>query len=95
MRTVELPALTGIRFYAALAVFLSHVSLIPKMEELSDGHKLFNLGIVGVSFFFVLSGFILTINYADLFRRGIAASGYTRFVWGRFSKYIRSTSPPC
>lgn len=56
------------------------------MEELSDGHKLFNLGIVGVSFFFVLSGFILTINYADLFRRGIAASGYTRFVWGRFSK---------
>jgi peptidoglycan/LPS O-acetylase OafA/YrhL len=86
MRTEELPALTGIRFYAALAVFLSHVSLVPKMERLSDGYKVFDLGIVGVSFFFVLSGFILTNNYADVFRRSIPASSYIQFIWGRFSK---------
>jgi peptidoglycan/LPS O-acetylase OafA/YrhL len=86
MRIVELPALTGIRFYAALAVFLSHVSLIPKMEQLSDGHKIFDLGIVGVSFFFVLSGFILTNNYADLFRHGVSGRNYLQFIWGRFSK---------
>jgi peptidoglycan/LPS O-acetylase OafA/YrhL len=86
MRTEELPALTGIRFYAALAVFLSHVSLVPKMERLSDGYKVFDLGIVGVSFFFVLSGFILTHNYADLFRHGVPAGNYLKFVWGRFSK---------
>jgi len=86
MRTEELPALTGIRFYAALAVFLSHVSLVPKMEQLSESHKVFDLGFVGVSFFFVLSGFILTNNYADLFRRSIPAGSYMQFIWGRFSK---------
>ncbi len=86
MRTPELPALTGIRFYAALAVFLSHISLIPRMELLSDGYNIFQLGVVGVSFFFVLSGFILTYNYADLFRWGAPASSYRQFIWGRFSK---------
>jgi peptidoglycan/LPS O-acetylase OafA/YrhL len=86
VRTVELPALTGIRFYAALAVFLSHVSLIPKMEELSADHKGFDLGRLGVSFFFLLSGFILTFNYADFFRREISANKYAQFVWSRFSK---------
>ncbi|MEQ1352565.1 MAG: acyltransferase, partial [Candidatus Acidiferrum sp.] len=84
--TVELPALTGIRFYAALAVFVSHVSLIPKMEELSAGYKVFDLGRLGVSFFFLLSGFILTFNYTDLFRREVSANKYTQFVWSRFSK---------
>lgn len=86
MRTVELPALTGIRFYAALAVFLSHVSLIPNMDQLSADHRIFDLGVLGVSFFFVLSGFILTVNYADLFHRRVSADSYKQFVWGRFSK---------
>jgi peptidoglycan/LPS O-acetylase OafA/YrhL len=86
MRTVELPALTGIRFYAALAVFLSHVSLIPNMEHLSDGRKIFNLGVVGVSLFFVLSGFILTVNYSDLFQHEVSVRNYMQFIWGRLSK---------
>lgn len=86
MRTVELPALTGIRFYAALAVFVSHVSLIPRMEELSANHKFFDLGRFGVSFFFLLSGFILTFNYADFFRGAVPANKYWQFVWSRFSK---------
>ena len=73
MRKVELPALTGIRFYAALLVYLSHVPIIPGGESLVGQRLLFNAGVVGVSFFFVLSGFILTYNYADVFRTGIAA----------------------
>jgi peptidoglycan/LPS O-acetylase OafA/YrhL len=95
MRTEELPALTGIRFYAALAVFVSHVSLVPKMERLSNGHKVFDLGFVGVSFFFVLSGFILTNNYADFFRRGIPAGITCNSSGVGFRKYTRSTLPPC
>lgn len=86
MRRLELPALTGIRFYAALFVFFSHVIIIPGMEALSGGRLIFNAGVVGVSFFFVLSGFILTYNYADLFREGVTAAGYKRFVWDRFTK---------
>jgi len=45
-----------------------------------------------VSFFFLLSGFILTYNYADVFRGGISAAGYTRFVWDRLTKIYPVTS---
>jgi peptidoglycan/LPS O-acetylase OafA/YrhL len=86
MVRTELPALTGIRFYAALVVFVSHVVVIPGMDELSAGRLLFNAGVVGVSFFFVLSGFILTYNYADVFREGVASASYKRFVWDRWTK---------
>lgn len=86
MRRAELPALTGIRFYAALLVFVSHIVAIPGMDVLGGHRLIFNAGVVGVAFFFVLSGFILTYNYADLFRNGIAASVYRRFVWDRWTK---------
>ena len=55
-----LPSLTGLRFIAALAVFGTH-----SVFRIADGHvknaltQLFTQGYVGVSFFFVLSGFIL------------------------------------
>jgi peptidoglycan/LPS O-acetylase OafA/YrhL len=86
VRKTELPALTGIRFYAALFVFLSHVSFIPGMGALSGERLVFNAGVVGVSFFFVLSGFILTYNYAEVFRNGVSRDDYKRFVWGRLTK---------
>jgi peptidoglycan/LPS O-acetylase OafA/YrhL len=86
MRKTELSALTGIRFYAALAVFLSHAPLIPGMQTFSGDYLFFDLGVVGVSFFFVLSGFILTYNYGDLFRSGVSGADYKRFVWDRFTK---------
>jgi peptidoglycan/LPS O-acetylase OafA/YrhL len=56
------------------------------MEALGDGHLFFNAGVVGVSFFFVLSGFILTYNYAAAFGDGVSASNYRRFVWDRLTK---------
>jgi peptidoglycan/LPS O-acetylase OafA/YrhL len=86
MRAVELPALTGIRFYAALAVFMSQVAITAEMERLTSGYQIFDLGVVGVSFFLVLSGFILTYNYAGIFTIGVPASGYKQFIWGRVSK---------
>jgi peptidoglycan/LPS O-acetylase OafA/YrhL len=86
MRKLELPALTGVRFYAALLVFLSHVTLIPGMESLAGRHVLFNAGVVGVSFFFVLSGFILTYNYVDVFRSNLQFCNYKKFVWDRLTK---------
>ncbi|PYN78080.1 MAG: hypothetical protein DMD97_07875 [Candidatus Rokuibacteriota bacterium] len=86
MRKVELSPLTGIRFYAALPVYLAHVTLIPGMEGLTGGSLFLNVGIGCVSFFFVLSGFILTYNYADVFRDGISLDSYKRFVWDRLTK---------
>jgi peptidoglycan/LPS O-acetylase OafA/YrhL len=86
MRKPELSALTGIRFYAALLVFLSHAPLIPGMGPLEGRYLLFNAGVVGVSFFFVLSGFILTYNYADIFHQALRIGDYKRFVWDRLTK---------
>src|SRR5262245_8110265 len=86
MRKPELPALTGIRFYAALLVFLSHVPLIPGMDQMTEHHLVFNAGVVGVSFFFVLSGFILTYNYSDVFSQRLGLDDYRKFVWDRLTK---------
>src|SRR5215470_16314732 len=86
MRKPELPALTGIRFYAALIVFLSHLPLVPGADSLAGRRLLFNAGVVGVSFFFVLSGFILTYNYVDIFRHRLPARDYKKFVWDRLTK---------
>ncbi len=61
-----LGTLTAFRFLAALAVFLHHsVSYTsPANAHLAGLQRLFWEGWSGVSFFFVLSGFILAYNYA-------------------------------
>ncbi len=60
----RLPALTSVRFVAAFHVALFHMNEIgvlsgPRWLKLIAG-----IGYVGVSFFFVLSGFILVYTYA-------------------------------
>src|SRR5689334_3276648 len=67
-RSARLPSLTGLRFYAALLVFLSHVALpMATIRLIADDKVEYTLlwlvrpgGGLGVTFFFVLSGFILT-----------------------------------
>ncbi len=55
-------SLTGLRFFLAFFVFLSHVMkyFFGESYGIWDG-----LGTLGVSMFFVLSGFVLFINYID------------------------------
>ena len=86
MRKPELPGLTGIRFYAVTFVYLSHVVIIPGMDSLAGSSLIFDAGVVAVSFFFVLSGFILTYNYADSFRDGVSPSKYREFVLDRLAR---------
>src|SRR2546425_4924663 len=86
MRKGELSGLTGIRFYAALSVYLWHVKTIPGTTGFSGSSLFFHAGDLGVSFFFVLSGFILTYNYAEVFRDGVSGANYQRFVWDRLTK---------
>lgn len=65
-RRPSLDALTGVRFFAAMAVVLSHfaetglVGVPARAVEFLDG------GRTAVSLFFVLSGFVLAYNYAGL-----------------------------
>ncbi|MEU4563798.1 acyltransferase [Actinoplanes sp. NPDC023936] len=78
----RLPSLTGLRFVAAFLVFGFHVHI---EQFVGDGpvrtgmQWLFGQGAVGVSFFFILSGFVLTWS---------ARSGDTarRFWWRRVAR---------
>ena len=68
----RLHSLTGLRFFAAAAVALMHGLASYKLP-------VFDLGFVGVSFFFVLSGFVLTWASG-------AADGAGAFLRNRFAK---------
>ncbi|MGY1769935.1 acyltransferase family protein [Blastococcus sp. SYSU D00813] len=77
-----LPALTGLRFLAALAVVVSHfsdeaVAVSPaRVFEVLDG------GRTAVTLFFVLSGFVLAYNYG-----GLAGKTARRRFWtARFAR---------
>ena len=56
----NLPRLTSLRALAALLVFLYHVQLF---GVLAPGRAPMTIGYVGVSFFFILSGFVLTWSW--------------------------------
>jgi peptidoglycan/LPS O-acetylase OafA/YrhL len=78
-RPPSLPALTGLRFFAALAVLLYHYGAAFAERSGVPGplaHMLHN-GYLGVSLFFVLSGFILTYTHQrDVLDRRFLADFY-------------------
>lgn len=61
-RLSTLPSLTGLRWYAALLVFLYHVSVVQYFggRPALLVKAAFGPGETGVSFFFILSGFVLS-----------------------------------
>lgn len=61
-------ALDGIRGFAALAVAVYHYSAI-------NGLAVFP-GFLAVDLFFVLSGFVIALSYADKLERGLGVSGF-------------------
>jgi peptidoglycan/LPS O-acetylase OafA/YrhL len=75
-RRLRLHSLTGLRFWAAVAVVFVHVSGHLVTEPSVSAAAQF--GYLGVSFFFLLSGFVLTWSCSRQ-RAGT-------FLWARFSK---------
>ncbi|MCD9140526.1 acyltransferase family protein [Streptomyces albireticuli] len=62
-RVARLPSLTGLRWFAALAVFACHIfqqGIFADQKLGAELAKFTPLGSIAVSFFFVLSGFVLT-----------------------------------
>ncbi len=60
---VYLPGLNALRFFAAFLVIVTHIELLKGQLGFSNSWKFleqFNLGGLGVYFFFVLSGFLIT-----------------------------------
>ncbi|MBU9539450.1 acyltransferase [Burkholderia multivorans] len=75
----DIPALTGLRFVAAVSVVAFHAPLFGILPDHWYGK--FQM-MQGVSFFFVLSGFILQYNY----RESISSIGFARFISLRIAK---------
>jgi peptidoglycan/LPS O-acetylase OafA/YrhL len=67
-RRPALPALTGLRTLLALTILLFHFTpsgLTWQRHPAVTLYPIINIGYVFVSFFFLISGFILSYNYAD------------------------------
>ena len=75
--TPRLDSLTGLRWWAAFLVFLYHMRVFAPLP--GPITRLFDEGYLGVTFFFVLSGFVLTWSM----RPAVATS---TFYWRRFAR---------
>ena len=79
-KRAELSALTGIRFLAAFLVFIFHVQLqigTPYLKFRID--NIVSQGALGVTLFFVLSGFLLTYSHLkDFNEKKIPSKAYYR-----------------
>jgi len=73
----RLDSLTGLRWWAAFAVFLYHMRNLAPVPLLGEVAR---FGNHGVAFFFVLSGFVLTWS------AGKAGTTASNFYWRRFAR---------
>lgn len=61
----EIYSLTGLRFVAAFYVFLFHIQIRWPLSSYPFVKKILDQGAIGMSLFFMLSGFVLAYRYAD------------------------------
>lgn len=70
-------SLTGLRFFAAMAVVMYHLRLY--FTPLGESLTVFGYGFTGVSFFFILSGFVLAWSHRENVHLGA-------FYWNRVAR---------
>jgi peptidoglycan/LPS O-acetylase OafA/YrhL len=81
--TKEILSITTLRFVAALYVFLFHVHIRwPLAAKDSHLDKILSLGAVGMSLFFIISGFVLANRQAAL----PAAESLGKYAFNRFTR---------
>jgi peptidoglycan/LPS O-acetylase OafA/YrhL len=61
----EILALTGLRFIAAFYVFVFHIHIRWPVTDAKILKNILGQGAIGMSLFFILSGFVLAYRYAD------------------------------
>ena len=84
----DIPALTGLRFYAAFFVLIAHgCAALLAVHETPDGaiYWIRQASGFGMTLFFVLSGFVIHYNYADLVT-GAGVKGIGSYLWARFAR---------
>ena len=84
LHSSEIRALTGLRGIAACYVVLYHFHGM----SAPDGPvgNLIRHGYIAVDLFFVLSGFVMALTYAELFRSSTAPRAYAIFLTRRFAR---------
>jgi len=84
----DIPALTGLRFVAALSVLIAHgCAAILASHETQYGviYWMRQASGFGMTLFFVLSGFVIHYNYAHLVTSA-GARGIGSYLWARFAR---------
>ena len=83
----DLPQFTGLRGIAALLVLFYHVRNTHDID-LTFGFidPLSKFGVLGVDVFFVLSGFILSFVYGEMFSEGVTRKSLRAYGVARFSR---------
>lgn len=85
MKPTQIPSLTGLRFFAAITVAVSHA--LPKILVYDDPPYLLVLAsqtsAIGMTLFFVLSGFVVFLNYSGTIGTGV---GLWNFFVARFAR---------
>lgn len=81
----EIRALTGVRGVAALLVVIYHWAM-PYMPQGSVAFRLFGRGYLFVDLFFVLSGFMMALNYGHLFENHVRWPAIRFFFLRRFAR---------
>lgn len=83
-RPPRIEALTGLRFIAAAIVLVEHFpQIVPGVSD----HRLAQGG-AGVSMFFVLSGFVLVLNYGDVLASRPGRRAIRRFAVARVARVV-------
>jgi peptidoglycan/LPS O-acetylase OafA/YrhL len=89
----EIKPLTGLRAIAATWVVIFHLvggrkavwnQQVPNLDSI--GGPLIYAGQLGVDLFFVLSGFVLSLNYLDKLGPHLTLAGSRKFLWARLSR---------
>ena len=84
-----LPVLTGLRFLAAFSVMVGHgLGAFLGHAQADFGSPIYwfsQLSGLGMTLFFVLSGFVIHYNYSVLVTTG-RAGGIAAFLWARFAR---------
>lgn len=83
----RLPALDGIRGFAALQIVIYHCVLASGAFRI-DGFKTLGAGLFGVDMFFVLSGFVLFLPWGAAHRRGDEPPSLKRYYVRRIRRIV-------
>ncbi len=82
----EIKALTGLRGIAAMMVAVYHVNPELSARSAPGIGTILGKGYIWVDLFFVLSGFVLALNYAPRFAEGISINGWGDFLIRRIAR---------